>query len=36
MNFRSAVGEEIMESNGASFSTTKNVASALSLDEEQK
>ena len=35
MNFRSATNGKILESNGASFYTTKNVASALPLDEEQ-
>ena len=35
MNFRSATEGTILESNGASFSTTQNVASALPLDEEQ-
>jgi len=35
MNFGSAVDGKILESNGASFSTTQNVASALPLDEEQ-
>ena len=35
MNFSSAANGKILESNGASFSTTQNVASALTFDEEQ-
>ena len=35
MNFGSAADVKILESNGASFSTTQNVASALPLEEEQ-
>ena len=35
MNFGSAADGKILESNGALFSTTQNVASALLLDEEQ-
>ena len=35
MNFGSAVDGKILESNGALFSTTQNVASSLPLDEEQ-
>ena len=35
MNCRSAADGKILESNGASFSTTQNVASAFTIDEEQ-
>ena len=35
MNFRIAADRKILESNGASFSTTQNVACALPIDEEQ-
>ena len=35
MKFGSAADGKILESNGALFSTTQNVASALPLDEEQ-
>ena len=34
MNFRSAVDGKILESNGALFYTTQNVASSLPLEEE--
>ena len=34
MNFKTAADGKILESNGASFSTTQNVASALPIDEE--
>ena len=33
MNFRSATDSKILESNGASFSTTQNVANNLPLDK---
>ena len=35
MNFGSAADGKILESNGASFSTTQNFARALPLDEEK-